>query len=189
MPRPDCETCGQPMAFDGTYQRRVREAGAELTVFIRRVHCSSCGIDDALLPDFVVRRRRDSASAIGAAVLAQSVELCAGPSDLYAGVPDRTVRSWRRRFSERAEELSTRFVALTASWGTVEHRAMRGPPAAVAAVAIGQMWSQACRRIGRDAIPPAWPLANLVVGGQLLATRIDLPWPIDPNAIGRSHGP
>lgn len=158
------------MAFDGTYQRRVREAGVEFTVYIRRVHCSSCRIDDALLPDFVLRRRRDSASAIGAAVLAPRVDLREGASDLYAGVPDRTVRSWRHRFAEQAEELSARFVALTASWGIVDHRSMRGSPSARATAAIAQMWSQACRRLGRHAIPPAWPLANLIVGGQLLGT-------------------
>jgi Domain of unknown function (DUF6431) len=177
------------MAFEGTYRRRVREAGVELTVFIRRVHCSRCGTDDALLPDFVLRRRRDSASAIGAGVLSPSVDLCAGASDLYAGVPERTVRSWRQRFAERAEELSARFVALTASWGTVQHRTMRGSVSSRATAAIAQMWSQACRRLGRDAIPPAWPLANLIVGGQLLATRVDLPWPIHPSAIGHSRGP
>jgi len=178
------------MTFDGTYPRRVREAGVEFTVFIRRARCSPCGLDDALLPDFVVRRRRDSASAIGAAVLAATVDLPAGAAELYAAVPDRTVRSWRRRFADRAGELTVRFDALTASWGTLDWPDRTSPsPVSMAASAIAQMWVAARRRVGPDAIPPAWPLANLITGGQLLATRVDLPWPIQASTIGRSRGP
>jgi len=37
------------------------------------------------------------------------------------------------------------------------------------------------------AIPPAWTMANVILGGQLLATRVDLPGAIPPNLIGHSR--
>jgi len=190
VPRPDCGSCGRPMTFDGTYPRRVREAGVEFTVFIRRGRCSPCGVDDALLPDFVVRRRRDSASAIGAAVLGARWIYPPVPPSCTSLCPTGPCGSWRRRFADRAAELTARFEALTASWGTLDWPDRASPSSlSMTASAIAQMWVAAGRRYGRDAIPPAWPLANLITGGQLLGTRVDLPWPIQPNTIGRSRGP
>ena len=102
-PRPNCARCGAPMAFDGGYPRWVREAGKCYRVFVRRARCRGCGIGEALLPDFVLARRRDSTAAVGAAVLASAgAVLAEGSTSLYQGVPARTVRSWRHRFAERA---------------------------------------------------------------------------------------
>jgi hypothetical protein len=181
------------MALDGSYRRHVREAGEVFTIVIRRARCGACHIGDALLPDFVLRRRRDSATAVGAAVLgAVGIDLPAGAERLYAAVPRRTVRSWRQRFEARSEELSSRFVALTAGFGS-SGPPLWGPlPAAMSAhcaTVIAAMWTAAATRRGPAAIPAPWRLANLVVGGQLLATRVSLPWPIHGPAIGRSRGP
>ena len=35
----------------------------------------------------------------------------------------------------------------------------------------------------------AWPLAAVVFGGGLLATHVDIPWPIVPSLIGRAQSP
>jgi hypothetical protein len=146
-----------------------------------------------LLPDFVLRRRRDSATAVGAAVLgAVGIDLAAGAERLYAAVPQRTVRSWRQRFEARSEELSARFAALTASFGSSGPHPWGPLPATMtahSATAIAAMWTAAARTPGPAAIPAPWLLANLVVGGQLLGTRVSLPWPIQGPAIGRSRGP
>jgi hypothetical protein len=103
------------MAFDWRYRPRGRRGLDDF----RRARCGACQVGGALLPDFVLRRRRDSAPGVGAAVLsAAGVDLPAGAERLYAAVPKRTVRSWRQRFEARSEELSSRFAALTASFGS-----------------------------------------------------------------------
>ena len=102
-PRMACPACAQPMAFDGSYLRLVREAGTVQRIFVHRAHCGRCGRSEALLPHFVVRRRHDSVSSIGAAVLARhGVELPADAAELYRSVPQRTVRS--RHASASASE-------------------------------------------------------------------------------------
>jgi len=180
------------MAFDGSYPRLVRETGQVHRIFVRRVRCATCRIGDALQPDFVLRGRRDTTASVGAAVLPRlGIEIPRATTALYAGVPQRTVRSWRQRFAERAEQLGVRLDALCVQWG--EALPLRdevpAPSAARRAVlAMGRCW-QAARRRCPGEIPPAWSLANVVVGGQLISTRVDLPWPIVPGLIGRSGGP
>lgn len=179
------------MAFDGCYPRWVREAGVAHRVFIRRARCPRCGTGDALLPDFVLTGRYDSTLAVGAAVLGHAgVDLPAGAAGLYAGVPERTVRSWRQRFAARGEQLWWRFAALNVIWGgEVPLDSSRDPTKVGHALgAIGAVWTTARRRPGSD-VPPAWRLANVIFGSQLISTRMDLPWPVVTGAIGRSRGP
>jgi hypothetical protein len=191
VPRPNCATCGSPMGFDGSYPREVREAGKLYRVFVQRARCGSCGSGGALLPDFLLRRRRDTTASVGAAVLPRlSAEVPEGAEDLYAGVPGRTVRSWRR-FAERAADLVTRLDALSVEWGGVlaAHSPEASAPAPRQAVlAMRRLWRVARRR-RQGEVPPAWPLANVVVVSQLIGTRVDLPWPVAPHAIGRSRRP
>lgn len=158
-------------------------------IFVRRARCERCGTGEALLPDFVLRRRLDSAAAVGAAVLAHGGQTAATEATaLYAAVPARTVRSWCRAFSERAEELTTRLAALCVEWGgelprdapTLFKRAM---------VVIGAVWRVSHRRHSDQGVPPPWQLANLIVGGQLISTRVDLPWPFVATTIERAQGP
>jgi len=189
-PRLKCAACSRPLIFAGSYRREVREAGVVHRIVVRRALCPSCGTSDALLPDFVLKRRKDSTSAVGAAVLERAgMDVPAGSNELYRGVPSRTVGSWLARFAERADELRVRFAALTVEWGgelpfTTPHVSTSQGRALDA---IGLAW-RAARRRGRD-VPAAWLLANVVVGSQLLATRVDLPWPIVPRLMGRSRSP
>lgn len=179
------------MAFDGRYPRRVREAGVTYRVLVRRARCSACGLGDAVVPDFVLRGRLDSTQAVGAAVVAYAgVELPAHAEALYAGVPARTVRSWRQRFAGRAEQLWGRLGAVSVGWGGRDGLAdaPSSTPVGAAVGAIGAVWRAARRRPDAD-VPPPWRLANVIVGGRLMSTRVDLPWPIDPAWIGRARGP
>jgi hypothetical protein len=136
--RLSCPDCGEEMAFDGSYPRRVREAGVLHHIFIRRARCSGCGTGHALTHDFVLSRRKDSTTAVGAAVLA--------------------------------------------------HSGHRSPDTAVGAAVqtIGATWRAASRR-RPGAMPPAWPLANVIFGGQLLGTRVELSRPISHELIGHSR--
>jgi len=61
------------------------------------------------------------------------------------------------------------------------------PPRAAVEV-IGAIWVVASRRRPLH-VPPAWRLANVILGSQLLSTRVDLPWPIMPAMIGHSRSP
>jgi hypothetical protein len=187
-PRQSCAGCGDEMAFDGSYPRRVREAGVVYQIFVRRARCSRCGTGHALTPDFVLSRRRDSTAAVGVAVLAHlGHQVPVGATRFYDGVPERTVRSWRQRFRERADVLARQFAALCVEWGDLPPRSV-GTTVGVAIQMIGATWRAASgRRPG--AMPPAWPMANVILGGQLLGTRVDLPGPISPNLIGHSRAP
>lgn len=190
-PRRNCSNCQRPLAFDGSYPRQVREAGVVHTIFVRRARCATCKVGDALLPDFVLRGRLDSAGAIGVAILAAAgVPLSRDEKRLSAKVPARTVRSWQERFAERAPEFALHFAALCVEWGgflsfpppchpTPTHHALDS---------IGQVWRALNRRPDSD-LPPAWRLANVIIGSQLLSTRVDLPWPIKSTMIGRSRAP
>jgi Domain of unknown function (DUF6431) len=191
-PRQPCGQCGREMAFDGSYPREVREGGVRYRIFVRRAFCCRCRVGDALFPDFVLRGRLDSAPAVGAAVLSHAgVDRPEGAEGLYAGAPARTVRSWRSRFSDRSLELWGRLAALSVQWGAEVPLSPPGQETSVghALAAIGAVWRAASEQRPPGAIPPAWRLANVIVGGQLIGTRVDLPWPIVCSAIGRSRGP
>lgn len=169
VPRLPCPDCRRPMAFDGSYRRTVRRGGVSSRVVVRRARCSSCGVGHALLPDFVLHRRRDSTDAVGAALVGRGAELC-------AGVPARTMRSWRQRFTGRAELLTAGLMALAVTWGDeVPRLPVAEPAATVAIAAVGAAWWAASRR-WPGGVPGPWPLANVILGGELLSTRVDLPW-------------
>ncbi len=176
------------MAFDGSYPRQVREAGVVHRIFVRRARCEACGTGEALLPDFVLRRRLDSTVAVGAAVLAAGGHpVTSEAAALYDGVAARTVRSWCQRFAERADELTARFAALCVQWrGELPRDA--STPVTRAITSIGAVWHASRRRPDHD-VPPPWRLANVIVGGQLISTRVDLPWPVVAARIGRAKGP
>lgn len=174
------------MAFDGAYPRLVREGGVVHKIFVRRAYCGPCNRGEALVPDFVLARRLDSTAAIGAAVLGYAgAELPDGATELYAEVPSRTLRSWRQRFVERADELAASLSAFCAAWGGALPRSAPTAPGR-AREAIGAAWRAAKRRFD---VPPAFILANVVLGGQLLSNRVDLPLPDMPCLIGRSRAP
>ena len=69
-PRPACPVCMVAMWFDGCYRRKVRQAGVVHELVVHRVRCPRCRAGHAVLPDFVVARRLDTAEVIGAAVAA-----------------------------------------------------------------------------------------------------------------------
>jgi hypothetical protein len=55
------------MWFDGCCRRKVRQAGEVQELAVHRVRCPRCRAGHAVLPDFVVARRLDTAGVTGAA--------------------------------------------------------------------------------------------------------------------------
>lgn len=118
-----------------------------------------------------LHHRRDGTDAIGAAVVGHR----AG-RHLYAGVPKRTVRSWRHRFAGRADLLVAGLMAVATTWaGETPRLALPATSAMLAAAAVGAAWWAAARR-GPQRVPGPWRLASVITGGELLTTRVDLPW-------------
>src|SRR5579863_4105640 len=101
-PRPACPACKVAMWFDGCYRRKVRQAGVVHELVVHRVRCPRCRAGHAVLPDFVVARRLAAAAGAPGATRGTA---------LLAGVPARTVRSWRARFTAISMPLATGFSA------------------------------------------------------------------------------
>jgi transposase-like protein len=175
VPRPSCQRCQLEMSFHGFYERPLRIGASELRLCIRRARCRACRSSHALLPDFVARARLDVVDVIGTAI----EQVAAGASTAKAtagsgGVPQTTVRSWRRRFAERAGVLARGFLAAAAALGDLVPRAPRAGELALAVAAMGAAVSAARRRL--SASGSDWRIANRIVGGELLAANTNPPW-------------
>jgi hypothetical protein len=188
--RPVCRGCRVPMWFDGCYRRRVRQAGLVHELTVHRVRCPRCRAGFAVLPDFAVARRLDSAEAIGAALaLAAGAPGAERACWLFAGVPARTVRSWRARFAAQGHQLWAGFSALAADRGWQPVNLPAGTPVQSAVAAIGAAWHTTLTRC--PAWPPRgpWRFANAMTGAALLAIRMGVPPARNPRCRGRSRSP
>jgi hypothetical protein len=160
------------MWFDGCYRRRVRQAGVVHELTVHRVRCPRCRAGHAVLPDFAVARRLDSAAVIGAALAA-----CAGTPGavMPAGVPARTVRSWRARFAAVAVPLAAGFSALAADRGWQPADLPDATPAHAAMAAIGAAWHTTLTRWPGSPLRGPWRFANAMCGGALMSIRMNVP--------------
>jgi hypothetical protein len=175
VPRPDCPDCSAPTTFWWGYWRYVREPDRCRKVFVRRVACRACGSTHALLPSFLLARRRDAAPVIGAA-LEHVAEGRGGarPAALAAGVPHTTARSWLRRLRRRAREMAIAFAAAAVELGG-EVVVPAGEAMAAAVTAIGAAFSAATAMPGWAGTGP-WCFASAVTGGSLLAANTVSPF-------------
>ena len=160
------------MWFDGCYRRKVRQAGVVHELVVHRVRCPRCRAGYAILPDFVVARRLDTAEVIGAAVTAAAgAPGAARGTALLAGVPARTVRSWRARFTAISMPLAIGFSALAAGRGWQPVDLPRATPAHTAMAAIGAAWHTTLTRYPASPLRGPWRFANAMCGGALMAIR------------------
>ena len=124
------------MWFDGCYRRKVRQAGVVHELVVHRVRCPRCRAGYAILPDFVVARRLDTAEVIGAAVTAaagapgaaRGTALLA-EGDLPRATPAHTAWPHRRRMAYDADPLPR--LPLRQGWGRTHvpaDLAQRAPP-------------------------------------------------------------
>ena len=188
-PRPDCPACKVAMWFDGCYRRKVRQAGVVHELVVHRVRCPRCRAGHAVLPDFVVARRLDSAEVIGAALAAAQA---------------RPGRARRRAGGGRARSHDP-FVAgpvhldQPAAGDRLQRAGGRagmaadGPavraPAHTAVAAIGAAWHTTLTRYPASPLRGPWRFANAMCGGALMAIRMSVPLASRPGHRGRSRPP
>jgi hypothetical protein len=189
-PRPACPVCKVAMWFDGCYRRKVRQAGVVHELVVHRVRCPRCRAGHAVLPDFVVARRLDTAEVIGAAVAAAAgAPGAARGTALLAGVPTRTVRSWRARFTAISMPLVIGFSALAAGRGWQPVDLPCATPAHTAMAAIGAAWHTTLTRYPASPLRGPWRFANAMCGGALMAIRMSVPRARRPGRFGGSRPP
>ena len=123
VPRQLCPGCELLLTWWGWYQRGVRWLAGpggleERLIWVRRGYCRSCEATHALLPDFLHEWRVDAVEVIGQA-LEESVEK--GRATVHTavrlGLPLATVRNWRVRHRQRAEELWAGYSRLAVELG------------------------------------------------------------------------
>ncbi len=169
-----CLGCGAGLRPWGHARpRTLRDGGERVQVRPRRSICPNCSRSPdrqkthVLLPKLALLRRVDVVSVIGEALMATHVEKRSRREvAAQAGAPLDTVRGWRRRFRERAEEIRVRFTELAHEWdpeqGGIRARAS---PELDALEAIGVAAAAAVRRFGPE---PLWQLVAGASGGRLL---------------------
>lgn len=129
-----------------------------------------------MLPEFVLAGRLDSADTVGAALTtAMGAPEATSRAHLFNTVPERTVRSWKARFAERAELLAVGLASLTVHWGGPVFHA-DGDPVVQVGTALGATWWTSVDRYPRRPVLPPWRFANWITGGDLMSTRVDPPW-------------
>jgi hypothetical protein len=115
------------MWFNGTYPHLWREdvwdwesgTGKDLAggLRVRRVHCQSCGHAPALLPSFLLGRRRDLSEVIVRALFLRATGTSVVRVIKAMRRPASTVRDWLVRFGERAEMLAQGESEVAVGWG------------------------------------------------------------------------
>ena len=130
-----------------------------------------------MLPEFVLAGRLDSADTVGAVLaVAAGAPGAKSLAHLFDTVPERTVRSWNARFVERAPLLAVGLASLAVHWGGPALLPNRDP-VVWAVTAVGATWWTSVNRHLRRPVLPPWRLASWITGGELMSTRVDLPWP------------
>ncbi|MGH3503419.1 MAG: helix-turn-helix domain-containing protein [Nocardioidaceae bacterium] len=158
--------CGAALGpWGSARERHVRGVGRLLP---RRGRCRGCGRTQVLLPVSVLLRRADSATVIGAALLAKAGGAGHRPIAMSLDVPSSTVRGWLRRIVMVADRVMAVLAAAAAQLGVefVPPSATADPVAAVAEL-LGALSAAVARRLGGSCSP--WRLAAVVTGGRLLS--------------------
>ncbi len=168
-----CPRCGGVLRRWGHARKRIlHRLETKEWLRPRRGVCAGCGATHVLLPEDTLARRRDAVEVIGAALTAKAAGSGHRSVAAELGREPSKVRRWFRRFASMAEEIRAHFTrwahALDPVLGPV---VPTGSAFADAVEAIGMAAMAAVRRLGPR---PPWPLASVLSGGGLLATRNDL---------------
>ena len=171
--RPECPACGIVLHPWGHARKRIlHRLETKEWLRPRRGICAGCGATHVLLPEDILLRRRDAVEVIGAALTAKAAGSGHRSVAAELGREPSKVRRWFRRFASMAEQIRAHFTrwahALDPVLGPV---VPTGSAFADAVEAIGKASMAAVRRLGPR---PPWPLASVLSGGGLLATRSDL---------------
>jgi hypothetical protein len=171
---PSCQGVLGPWAH-GKWRALRRRSGKEDRIRPRRSICrGACGGTHILLPDDGLVRRRDEVAVIGEAIEAKASGDGHRRIAARLEVPEWRVRSWLRRFAERAvltREHFTRWAhALDVSLGPA------GPSRGAFADALDAIGVAARAAVLRFGPRPQWPWVASASGGALLCnTKCPLP--------------
>ena len=170
---PSC--CGVLGPWGHARPRVLRCSSGDRWLRPRRARCRQCSGTHVLLAEVALLRRRDAVAVIGAAIEAMVAGW--GYRRIAAGLalPADTVRGWLSRFARRAELVRAHFtrcaVALDSEIGAVLPAASSVADALEAVAVAARAWRL---RFGPG---EAWPIASVLSGGLLLATRVPaFPW-------------
>ena len=133
-----------------------------------------------LLPKVALLRRADTVATIGEALMSTHVDRCSRRAvAVRAGVSVNTVRGWRRRFRQRAEQIRVEFTELAHEWDPEQGAiAAQETPELDALEAIGVAAQAAVRHFGAADAEPVWQLVAGASAGRLLCnTSSPLPRP------------
>lgn len=119
-----CPSCQGALGPWGHARERVtRRVAGDWRWRPRRARCRGCRVTHVLLAEVCLSRRQDEVEVIGAAIEAHVAGEGHRPIAARLGVPAGTVRSWLRRFDQRAEQIRALFtrcaVALDPELGSV----------------------------------------------------------------------
>lgn len=171
-----CPSCEGVLGPWGHARARVlRCSSGDRLLVPRRARCRGCAGTHVLLADVALLRRQDEVAVIGAAIEATVAGQGYRRVAAGLGVPADTVRGWLRRFADRAELVRAHFtrcaVALDPQQGAVLPAGSSVADALEAIAVAARAW------VLRFGPGDPWPIASVLSGGVLLATRVPAyPW-------------
>lgn len=156
--------------------RVVRGLEGDRTVRPRRARCSACETTHALLPAFMVPRRRDDVHVIGAALTAHAAGDGHRAIARRLGRPAATVRGWLRRLAARAETIRRAATGWVAGLdrSALSRVAVHGAASRDALEMLGLAISATVRELGPRRSP--WELAVRLSDGLLSPPTAVSPW-------------
>jgi len=166
-----CPACSGGLGAWGGYRRRVRVSRARFRLLVRRARCKACERTHALLPGFLLARRRDVVDVVGCALEMAAEGWGYRPIAVALGLKDTTVRSWLRRLRARVDVLRGWFVAVAVEMAEAPPR----PPPRCSALgllvrAIADAFLAARLRLGPGAVTGGvWAFCSAATTGGLLS--------------------
>jgi hypothetical protein len=170
VPELSCPGCKARLRPWSRYQRWVRVEWGDFLIWVKRVCCPApterCQRTHALLPEFVVERRRDEADTIGRAIEMEATGTGPWKTASALKLPYSTVWGWHRRLRDRYAELIALLAREGLRVGGVVGELPREPAAAMVSL-LETVWERS--RARTPGVPGRWRFWNLACSGRGLA--------------------
>ena len=173
VPEQACPGCGSRLGWWSGYWRKLHDAGGRVEIWVRRGRCPPCDTTHALLPDFVVERRRYAVEEIGRTLEKVAEGVSAWKSSELLDLPFGTVRDWRRRCQQRSGEQLAALSRLALKVGARIKELPTGALVAMVAT-LKVVWARSRER--DPGVAGLWRFWNLVFSGKGLAANTEPGW-------------